>query len=978
PQFPLNYESEPGYIENYNSYPYDSLSFPQQELCCEDCGVLPEADHCQILQYTKQEEKQIEEEQAANAQYWKILACCNDDDDSAITPNKPNILFDANYESDSSDYQSCSDEDFSEEIFSNPLFEEEIISTKIDPHHYNVESDLIESMLNRDSSSSKIYSLLDEFAGELTLLKSFPPGIDKTDCYPEEDIRLIERLLYDNSSPRPPEEFVFENSDAEIESFFPSPIPNEDSDSHMEEIVLSFDPDDPMPPSINEDDDDSERDILIREELPSNYSLSLPVPMPKLMVTRISDQGKSPDLLSHRSLEIFQLSTKCPMMIHGKNIPIMDVPFFHFYPLDQFKYGGNWVKLSDLKQALRGRGAKGHGSVTKKKILESDIEDETLEIDKGTGIEAIVYADSDHAEDYVDRKSTSEGRYKTDAFLAIDDEPNSQEIDDRYYDSEGDILLLEEFLNDDPSPLVSPMHCVPKKGSFIVIENEENGLISTRLVTSWRVCIDYRKLNDATRKDHYSLPFMDQMLERLAGNEYHCFLDGFSGYFQIPIDPQDQEKTTFTCPYHTFANRRIPFSLCNAPGTFQRCMMAIFHDMIEKTMEAFMDDFSVFGNSFETCLSHLDKMLKRCEDTNLCLNWEKSHFMVKEGIVLGHKISQNGIEVDKAKVDVITKLPHPTTVKGIRSFLGHVGFYRPFIQDFSKIAQPITRLLEKDTTFCFSKECVEAFQTLKKKLTEAPILVAPDWDLPFDLMCDASDFAIGAVLGQRETKHFQPIHYASKTMTDAQAHYTTTEKELLAVVFGTLLAIISDRGTHFCNDQFAKVMLKYGVTHRLATAYHPQTSGQLEVFNRGLKRILERTVDENRASWSDKLYDALWAFRTAFKTHIGCTPYKLVYGKACHLPIELEHKAYWALYHCNYDLLTAGDHRKVQLNELNELCDQAYENSFIYKEKTKRIHDSRIKDRVFNVGDRVLLFNSRLKIFSSKLKTRWSGPFTFT
>ncbi|GJX99778.1 reverse transcriptase domain-containing protein [Tanacetum coccineum] len=200
-------------------------------------------------------------------------------------------------------------------------------------------------------------------------------------------------------------------------------------------------------------------------------------------------------------------------------------------------------------------------------------------------------------------------------------------------------------------------------------------------------------------------------------------------------------------------------------------------------MEVFMDDFSVFGNSFGTCLSHLDKMLKRCEDTNLCLNWEKSHFMVKEGIVLGHKISKNGIEVDKAKVDVIAKLPHPTTVKGIRSFLGHAGFYRRFIQDFSKIARPMTRLLEKDTPFFFSKECIEAFQTLKKKLTEAPILVAPDWDLPFELMCDASDFAIGAVLGQRKTKHFQPIHYASKTMTDAQAHYTTTEKELLAVMY---------------------------------------------------------------------------------------------------------------------------------------------------------------------------------------------------
>nr|GEU83908.1 reverse transcriptase domain-containing protein [Tanacetum cinerariifolium] len=174
------------------------------------------------------------------------------------------------------------------------------------------------------------------------------------------------------------------------------------------------------------------------------------------------------------------------------------------------------------------------------------------------------------------------------------------------------------------------------------------------------------------------------------------------------------------------------------------------------------------------------------------------------------------------------------------------------------------------------------------------------------------------------------------------------------------------------------VMLKYGVIHRLSTAYHPQTSGQVEVSNRGLKRILKRTIGKNRASWSDKLDDALGAFRTAYKIPIECTPYKLVYGKACHLSIELEHKAYWALKQANFDLKTAGDHRKFQINELNELRDQAYENSLIYKEKSKRLHDSKIKNRVFNIGDRVLLFNSRLKIFSGKLKSRWSGPFTIS
>nr|GEZ21178.1 reverse transcriptase domain-containing protein [Tanacetum cinerariifolium] len=295
---------------------------------------------------------------------------------------------------------------------------------------------------------------------------------------------------------------------------------------------------------------------------------------------------------------------------------------------------------------------------------------------------------------------------------------------------------------------------IKQEGGFTVVENEDNELIPTHLVTGWRVCIDYRKLNEATRKDHFPLPFMDQMLERLAVNQYCYFLNDFSGYFQIPIDPKDQEKTTFTCLYGTFAYRCMPFGLCNSPGKFQRCMMAIFHDMIEKTMEVFMDDFSVFGKSFQSCLSHLEKMLKRCEDTNLCLNWEKSHFMVKEGIVLGHKISKQGIEVDKEKVDVISKLPHPTTVKGIRSFLGHAGFYRRFIKDFSKIARPMTRLLEKDTPFIFSQECVDAFQTLKRKLTEAPILIAPNWDMPFQLMFDASDFAIGAV-GERKTRKGQ-------------------------------------------------------------------------------------------------------------------------------------------------------------------------------------------------------------------------------
>nr|GEV37866.1 reverse transcriptase domain-containing protein [Tanacetum cinerariifolium] len=306
-------------------------------------------------------------------------------------------------------------------------------------------------------------------------------------------------------------------------------------------------------------------------------------------------------------------------------------------------------------------------------------------------------------------------------------------------------------------------------------------------------------------------------------------------------------------------------------------MMVIFHDMIEKTMEVFMDDFFCFWRFIFIVPSHLDTILQRCEDTNLVLYWEKCHFMVKEGIVLGH--SKNRLEFDHAKVDVIAKLPHPTTIKG------------PF----------------------------------SSSRGNRYILVAVDYLSKW---------------------------VEAKALTTNDACVVVKFSKSLFARFETPRAIISDRVTYFCNDKFDKVMYKYGVTPCFAIAYHPQTSGQVEVSNRGLKRILEKTVRENCASWSEKLEDALWAFRTAYKTPIGCTPYKLLYGKSYHLPIELVHKAYWALKHVNFDLKTA--------------------------EKMKKLHDSKIKNHIFNVGDWVLLFNSRLKIFSGKLKTRWSGPFTTT
>ncbi|KAL1567124.1 hypothetical protein AAHA92_02640 [Salvia divinorum] len=299
------------------------------------------------------------------------------------------------------------------------------------------------------------------------------------------------------------------------------------------------------------------------------------------------------------------------------------------------------------------------------------------------------------------------------------------------------LLYLGIIYSIPDSEWVSPVHMVPKKSRIQVVTNDRNELVPTRLVTGWRMCIDYRKLNAATSKDHFPLPFIDQMLERLTGKQYFCFLDGYSGYFQIYVDPEDQSKTTFTCPFGTYAYKRMPFGLCNAPGTFQRCMMSIFSDLLEDCIEIFMDDFTVYGDSFEACLHHLDKVLESYRAKTLVLNFKKCHFMVIEGIVLGHIVSEKGIQVDPAKVDVIAKLPYPTNQK----------------------------------------------ELLKEKLVTAPIIRSPNWNLPFKIMCDSSDLAVGAVLGQKIDGKSYVIFYASKTLNQAQRNYDTKEKKMLAAVY---------------------------------------------------------------------------------------------------------------------------------------------------------------------------------------------------
>eukprot|EP00253_Pinus_taeda_P005550 PITA_05550 len=566
------------------------------------------------------------------------------------------------------------------------------------------------------------------------------------------------------------------------------------------------------------------------------------------------------------------------------------------------------------------------------------------------------------------------------------------------------------------SQWVSPLVIVPNK----------NG--------KWRVCVDYRELNKATLKDHFPLPFIDQVLDSLAGKKYFSFLDGFSGYNQIRIAIEDQDKTTFTCPWGTYAYKVLPFGLCNAPATFQRAVLAIFADLVHECVEVYMDDFTIYGNTYDDCLNNIEKVLKTCIETNLSLSNEKCYMMLTEGIVLGHHISASGIKVDPAKIQVLVNLMPPTTQKEVRIFLGYVGYYRRFIENFSKIAQPLFKLLARDVEFQWTNSCQNAFQILKDKLSMAPILRGPNWSLPFHISTDASDTALGASLGQKKNlfnyaKYFINIanylssgkfptqftskqrkkivressryswvngdlfytgsdimirkcvredeildilrachdepcggHFADKQTTykvlqlgyywpfvfrdskayvkqcdncqrtgrpilsdemplkpqvliepfeqwaldfvgpinppskgkryilvctdyvtkwvEAKAVSRATEDTVVTFLFeeifvryGVPRQIVTDQGTQFTSKLVWDLTEKYKIKHRKSTPYHPQENGQVESTNKVLENIMTKTVQLNIRDWSEKLKDALWAYRITWKNTTGFSPY---------------------------------------------------------------------------------------------------------